>query len=440
MTIGAMTKRSAKKQSFKVSADGHYGPYGGRYAPEVLMPALIELEECFEDAKHDKRFLAELADLYRSYIGRPTPLYFCANLSRKLGGAKIYVKNEGTAHTGAHKINHCVGQALLAKRMNKRRIIAETGAGQHGLASSAVAARFGFECLVYMGAIDVARQRPNVFWMEQFGAKVIPVEFGGKRLKDAVNAALKDWITNVSSSHYLLGSCLGPHPFPEINRYFQKIVGEEIKEQLREATGKLPDVVMACVGGGSNAIGAFDAFFDEPSVKLVGVEAGGLGPKSGQHAIRFQGGTPGVVEGYKSYWLQNTDGQVSATHSISAGLDYAGIGPLHAFLRDQGRVSYTYATDREVLEAFKLLAKTEGIFPALESAHAVAEAIKLAPKLSSRQTIVVNVSGRGEKDIFILARNLGDKQFMRFLRDYIELYDTPKPRRAATKTRTRSSK
>ncbi len=434
-------KKAKGKQSFNASADGHYGVYGGRYAPEVLMPALIELEECFEDAKRDKRFLADLSELYRTFIGRPTPLYYCANLSKQLGGAKIYVKNEGAAHTGAHKVNHCVGQALLAQRMGKRRIIAETGAGQHGLASSAVAARFGFECLVYMGAIDVARQRPNVFWMEQFGAKVIPVEFGGKRLKDAVNAALKDWITNVSSSHYLLGSCLGPHPFPEINRYFQKIVGAEIKEQLREATGKLPDYVLACVGGGSNAIGAFDAFLDEPSVKLIGVEAGGLGPKSGQHAIRFQGGTPGVVEGYKSYWLQNSDGQVSATHSISAGLDYAGIGPLHAFLRDQGRVSYTYATDKEVLAAFKQLARAEGIFPALESAHAVAEAIKLAPKLSSRQTIVVNVSGRGEKDIFILARNLGDKQFMKFLRDYLDLYDVPEPpKKRAPKVRGRVAK
>ncbi len=413
-----MSKLKKAKISYDVSKLGFYGSYGGRYAPEVLMPALIELEECFKDAKNDKKFLRELKSLHQNFIGRPTPFYYCANLTKKIGGAQIYVKNEGAAHTGAHKINHCVGQALLAKRMGKKRIIAETGAGQHGLASSAVSAQFGFECVVYMGARDVARQRANAFWMEQLGAKVIPVEFGGKRLKDAVNAALKDWITNVKSSHYLLGSCLGPHPFPEINRYFQKVVGEEIKEQLKAQTGSLPDYVVACVGGGSNAIGAFDVFLKEPSVNLIGVEAGGKGNKKGENAIRFKG-KKGIVEGYKSYWLLNEDGQVENTHSISAGLDYAGIGPLHAYLHDVGRVKYESATDKEVLAAFKLLASSEGIFPALESAHAVAYALKLAKKLSSKKKIVINISGRGEKDIFILAKNLGDKKFSSFLEDYI---------------------
>lgn len=415
-----MAKKKSKAERYSVDKHGHYGPYGGRYVPEVLMPALLELEECFNDAVHDKSFREELANLYRTYIGRPTPLYHCENLSKSLKGAQIYLKNEGTAHTGAHKINHCVGQALLARRMGKKRIIAETGAGQHGLATSSVSARFGFECSVYMGARDVARQRPNVFWMEQLGAKVISVFSGGQRLKDAVNAALKDWITNVESTHYLLGSCLGPHPFPEVNRYFQKVVGNEIRAQMLEATGKLPDYVVAAVGGGSNSLGAFDAFLKEEKVALIGVEAGGKGKKLGQHAVRFNGGAPGVVEGYKSFWLQSKDGQIADTHSISAGLDYAGIGPLHAYLRDLGRVTYTSANDKEVLSAFQRLASTEGIFPALESAHAVAHAIKMAPKLSRKKTIVVNLSGRGEKDIFILARHLADSRFDHFLKDYLD--------------------
>ncbi len=382
------------------------------------MPALAELEECFCSAKKDKKFQQELAQTFRTYVGRPTPLYFCENLSRELGGAKIFVKNEGLAHTGAHKINHCVGQALLARRMNKQRLIAETGAGQHGLATATVAAKFGFECVIYMGALDVARQRPNVFWMEKLGAKVIPVEFGGKRLKDAVNAALKDWITNVRTTHYLLGSTLGPHPFPEVNRYFQSVVGHEIKLQMQEATGKLPDYVVACVGGGSNSAGAFNAFLPHKRVKLIGVEAGGKGPNSGAHAIRLRSGRIGIVEGYKSYWLLDDNGQVADTHSISAGLDYAGIGPLHALLHDQGRVTYTYALDKEVLHAVELLARTEGIFPALESAHALAHTVKLAPGLARSKTIVVNLSGRGDKDIFILAKHLADENFFDFLREY----------------------
>lgn len=418
-----MTKQTAKKQ-FTSDEDGHYGQFGGRYAPEVLMPALEELISTFYEAKEDPEFLKELRETQQKFIGRPTPLYFCQNLSNKLGGAKIYLKNEGLAHTGAHKINHCVGQALIARRMGKKRIIAETGAGQHGLATSSVCARFGLECEVYMGALDMARQRPNVFWMELLGSKVTAVEFGGKRLKDAVNAALKDWITNVRDSHYLIGSCLGPHPFPEMNRFFQRVIGEEILEQMAEAENSLPDYVIACVGGGSNSIGAFDAFLEHESVSLIGVEAGGKGVESGAHAARFQGGRVGVVEGYKSYWLLDEHGQVADTHSISAGLDYAGIGPLHALLHEEGRVEYTDATDEEVLQAFKELARNEGIFSALESAHALAHAIKLAPSLPADKKIVVNMSGRGEKDIFILAKRLGeenggDSSFMEFLQDYL---------------------
>ncbi len=415
-----MKKSNNTNPSFKPDAGGHYGPYGGRYAPEVLIPALEELEDCFSKAKKDAAFKKELAQGYKDFVGRPTPLLFCENLTKKLGGAKIYIKNEGLAHTGAHKINHCVGQVLLAKRMKKRRIIAETGAGQHGLATASVCAKYDMECVVYMGARDVERQRPNVFWMEQLGAKVVPVEFGGRRLKDAVNAALKDWITTVRDSHYLLGSALGPHPFPEINRYFQGIVGREIKKQFKEAAGSLPDYVIACVGGGSNSIGAFDAFLGEKKVKLIGVEAGGKGVRSGKHAVRFKGGRLGVVEGYKSYWLLDKNGQVADTHSISAGLDYAGVGPIHAQLHDTGRVEYTSARDTEVLAAVKMLAQTEGVIPALESAHAVAHAIALAPTLSKRKSIVVNLSGRGDKDIFILAKHIGDEKFTDFLKDYVD--------------------
>lgn len=406
--------------SFFPDDDGHYGIYGGRYAPEVLMPALEELGECFKQAREDKSFLDELSYYYSNFVGRPTPLYKCRNLSRKLGGAQMYIKNEGLCHTGAHKINHCVGQILLAKRMGKKRIIAETGAGQHGLATATVSAAFGCECVIYMGACDMERQRPNVFWMEQLGAEVRAVQDGGKRLKDAVNAALKDWIANVTTSHYLLGSCLGPHPFPEINRFFQRIVGKEIKEQLAAQCGKLPDYVIACVGGGSNSIGAFDAFLDDSSVQLVGVEAGGLGIETGKHAARFCGGRLGIIEGYKSYWLTDKHGQTLDTHSISAGLDYAGVGPFHSYLRDSGRVSYTYATDAEALNAFKELVSLEGVLPALESSHALAKALEIAPTLSSDKHIVVNISGRAEKDLFIIARSLDDKLFLEFLQKYTE--------------------
>lgn len=403
---------------FEVDSSGHYGKFGGRYAPEVLIPALTELEDCFKHIKLKDEFLNELSELQRSYIGRPTPLTFCENLSRQLGGAKIYLKNEGACLTGAHKINHCVGQILLAKHMGKKRIIAETGAGQHGLATASVCAKFGMECVIYMGAKDVERQRPNVFWMELLGAKVIPVKFGGQRLKDAVNAAIKDWISNVQTTHYLLGSVVGSHPFPEINRFFQKVVGQEIRKQVLDKTGCMPDYVIACVGGGSNSIGAFDVFLSEPEVNLIGVEAGGIGDKTGENACRMQHKKLGVVEGFKSYWLLDENRQVADTHSISAGLDYAGIGPLHAYLSELKRVKYTSRTDSEALQAIRILAREEGIIPAIESAHALSEALELAPTLKQDKTIVVNLSGRGDKDMFILAKSFDDGNFKEFLRDY----------------------
>lgn len=408
------------KTSFDGDSKGHFGNYGGRYAPEMLIPALLELEEAYNDAKKDPRFVREFLELLYTYAGRPTPLTNARNLSRKLGGAKIYLKNEGLNLSGAHKVTHCIGQALLAKRMGKKRIIAETGAGQHGVAAATVAAKFGSECVVYMGSVDVARQRPNVFWMEQLGAKVVPVAFGTKTLKDAVNAALKDWITNVRNTHYLLGSTVGPHPFPTINRDFQQIVGLEVKEEILRREGKLPDYVVACTGGGSNAMGIFYRFLGDEGVELIGVEAGGRGTKRiGDHAARFEGGETGVVEGYKSLFLQDKYGNISPTHSVSAGLDYPGIGPQLAYLGEIGRVKFAYAKDEEVINAYKLLAKTEGIICALESAHAVSEAIKIAPKLSKDKIIVVNLSGRGDKDIFIVAEALNDKNWKEFLRTKI---------------------
>lgn len=401
--------------------ESHFGKFGGRYVPEMLIPALEELEAAYESAKKDPEFKKEFLDLLKNYCGRPTPLTFAANLTKKLGGAKIYLKNEGLNHTGAHKITHCVGQVLLAKKMGKKRIIAETGAGQHGLASATVAARFGMECIVYMGATDIARQRPNVFWMEQLGAKVISVEYGNKTLKDAVNAALKDWIENVADSYYLLGSVVGPHPYPTITRDFQSIVGEEIEKQLKDLKIDAPDYIVACVSGGSNAMGAFNNFINKKRVRLIGVEAGGRSKKIGDNAARFNGtGTVGVVQGYKSYFLQNSDGQLLDTHSISAGLDYAGVGPEVAYLKDKGRIEMDSVTDKEALDAFKTLASLEGIIPALESAHAVAKAIKLAPTLEKDKVIVVNLSGRGDKDLFIIAEAFKDKKFYSFLKDFIK--------------------
>ncbi len=399
---------------------GHFGKYGGRYVSEMLMPALIELEKEYEKAKKDKAFRNEFQYLLKTFSGRPTPLTFAANLTEKFGGAKIYFKNEGLNHTGAHKITHCIGQALIAKRLGKTRLIAETGAGQHGLATATVAAKFGFSCTVYMGEIDIARQRPNVFLMEQLGAKVIPVTFGSKTLKDAVNAAMKDWIENVATTHYVLGSVVGPHPYPTMNRDFQSIVGKEIKKQLKEQEHRLPDYVIACVGGGSNAMGAFDEFLSTSSVTLIGVEAGGKGKKIGDHAVRFPGGSTGVIEGYKSYFLQDDDGQLQKTHSISAGLDYPGIGPQLSYLHDAKRIKFVSASDKEVLTTVQTLAKIEGIIPALESAHAAAYAIKLAPKLPKNEIIVVNLSGRGDKDIFILTKAYKDKKFYEFMEKQIK--------------------
>lgn len=400
----------------------HFGPYGGRYVPEMLIPALEELKAAYLVAKKDPTFRQDLQELYTTFSGRPTPLIYASNLTRELGGAKIYLKNEGMNHTGAHKINHCLGQILLAKRMGKTRVIAETGAGQHGLATATVAAKFGMKCTIYMGEVDIARQRPNVFYMERLGATVVSVKSGSRTLKDAVNAAIKDYIANTRDTHYVIGSALGPDPYPEMNRDFQSVVGREVKQTLLKREGRLPDLLVACVGGGSNAMGLFHPFIKNTEVKMVGVEAGGVGNKLGQHASRFNGGSVGVIEGYKSYFLQTSDGQVAPTHSISAGLDYPGIGPEPAYLRDVGRITFTSATDKEALRAYELLARTEGILPALESAHAVAEVIKRAPTMKSTEIVVVNISGRGDKDLFIVARELHDASFKQFLVEEVGRY------------------
>lgn len=379
------------KTNIEPDAQGHFGVFGGQYVPELLIPALQDLTATYEQAKADPQFKVELIDLLQNYVGRPSPLYFAEQLTKQLGGAQIYLKNEGLNHTGAHKINHCVGQALLAKRMGKKRLIAETGAGQHGVATATVAAKFGLQCTVHMGKVDMERQAPNVFWMKLLGAEVVAVESGSQTLKDAVTSALQDWMGDPTESYYLLGSALGPHPYPMMVRDFQSVIGLEVKQQLP----KLPDVLVACVGGGSNAIGLFNAFIDEPSVRLIGVEAAG--------AARLQHTpTPGVIDGYKSFFLQDADGNLAATHSVAAGLDYPGIGPEHALLHATGRAEYVSITDAEALAAVKVLATTEGIIPALESAHAIAYALKLAPQLSSDQIMVVNISGRGDKDYFIL--------------------------------------
>ena len=383
---------------------GHFGPYGGRYVPEVLMAPVEELEKAYREARGDEAFQAELADLLRNFAGRPTPLYAARRLGGSLGGARIWLKREDLLHTGAHKINNCLGQALLARRMGKRRIIAETGAGQHGVATATVCALLGFECVVYMGEEDMRRQRLNVFRMRLLGAKVTAVATGSRTLKDAISEAMRDWVANVGDTYYLLGSALGSHPYPMMVRDFQKIIGEEARRQILEAEGRLPDTVIACVGGGSNAIGIFHAFVSDRDVALVGVEAGGRGDGAGQHAARFRGGAPGVLQGAYSYLLQDENGQVSLTHSVSAGLDYAMIGPEHAWLHDQHRAEYTAVSDQEALAAARMLSRTEGIIPALESAHAVAEAVKRAPAAKDK-IFVVNVSGRGDKDIDIYREN-----------------------------------
>jgi tryptophan synthase beta chain len=386
-------------------AGGHFGPYGGRYVPEVLMAPLEELELAYLEARGDPEFQAELSDLLGNYAGRPTPLYHARRLSENLGGARIYFKREDLLHTGAHKINNALGQGLLARRMGKRRIIAETGAGQHGVATATVCALLGLECVVYMGEEDMRRQRLNVFRMRLLGATVTPVTTGSRTLKDAISEAMRDWVTNVSTTYYLLGSALGAHPYPIMVRDFQKVIGEEARRQILEAEGRLPDAVFACVGGGSNAIGIFHAFLPDEQVRLIGVEAGGRGEKLGEHAARFRGGAPGVLHGAFSYLLQNDDGQVSLTHSVSAGLDYALIGPEHAWLHDQQRAEYVAASDAEALQAARLLCRTEGLIPALESAHAAAEAVRRAPGARG-QIYIVNMSGRGDKDIDIYRENL----------------------------------
>lgn len=387
---------------------GRFGQFGGSYVPETLVTALEDLTKEYEIAKQDPEFQKELAHYLKEFAGRPTGLYYAERLTDELGGAKIYLKREDLLHTGAHKINNAIGQALLAKRMGKKRVIAETGAGQHGVATATVCARFGLECVVYMGAVDMERQKLNVFRMRLCGAEVRSVESGQKTLKDAVNEAMRDWVTNVRDTHYILGSALGAHPYPMMVRDFHKVIGEETRKEILEKEGRLPDELVACVGGGSNAIGLFYDFLDEEGIRMVGVEAGGHGIKLGEHAARFEGGRLGVLQGSKTYILQDPDGQIELTHSISAGLDYAAIGPEHAYYRDQGRIDFEYATDEDVLEAFKTLSRTEGIIPALESSHAIAYVLKRAPQMKKDQILVMSLSGRGDKDVNQVAKILGE--------------------------------
>ena len=403
LTLGANTYRSGP------DGNGRFGEFGGRFVGETLMPAILEVEQAYTEARADKAFQAELDVYLKHYVGRPSPLWFAQRLTAHLGGAKVYLKREELNHTGAHKINSCMGQILLARRMGKTRIIAETGAGQHGVATATVCALFGLPCTVYMGATDVERQKPNVFRMKLLGAEVKSVTSGAATLKDAMNEALRDWVANVRDTYYLIGTVAGPHPYPAMVRDFQCIIGEEAKAQLQEAEGRLPDVAVAAIGGGSNAMGLFHPFLDDAAVKLVGVEAAGLGLDSGKHAASLTGGRPGVLHGNRTYLLQDDDGQITEAHSISAGLDYPGIGPEHSWLHDIGRVEYASATDQEALEAFQLCTRTEGIIPALEPAHALAHVTKLAPTMEKDSIILVNLSGRGDKDIFTVAEHLGVK-------------------------------
>jgi tryptophan synthase beta chain len=403
MATAVITK--AKKSATKV-VPGRFGVYGGRYVPETLMAALEELEREYEKAKRDRSFQRRLDELLRTYAGRPTPLFLARRLTQKLGGAKIYLKREDLLHTGAHKINNCLGQALLVKRMGKQRVIAETGAGQHGVATATVCALLGFECVVYMGTEDMRRQELNVFRMRMLGAEVRGVDSGSRTLKDAINEAMRDWVTNVRTTHYLLGSVLGAHPYPTMVRDFHRVIGREARAQILKAEGRLPAAIIACVGGGSNSIGIFYDFIKDKKVKFIGVEAGGRGERLGEHAARFHGGSPGVLQGTYSYVLQDEAGQIAPTHSVSAGLDYPSIGPEHAWLKEIGRAEYVSASDAEALEACTLLARTEGIIPALESAHAVSEVMKQAPRMKKADVVIVNVSGRGDKDTGILKEQL----------------------------------
>lgn len=397
--------------------------FGGAYVPEMLWKTLQELIAAFEKAKKDREFQKEFADLLKNFSGRPTPLIFAERATKELGGAKIYLKNEGANHTGAHKITHCLGQGLVAKRLGKKTLIADTGAGQHGVATATVAAKLGLKCTIFMGHVDIERQRPNVFLMERLGATVVPVEYGSKTLKDAVNEGLKFWMQNLDEVYFVIGSVVGPKPYPEMNRYFQSVIGREIRSELAARENKLPDVVVACVGGGSNAIGSFYDFIPNLQVRLVGVEAGGHGKKIGEHASRKLGGEAGIFQGYKSLFLQTKDGQIAPTHSISAGLDYPGIGPELANLYTQGRVELTYATDKEAVSAVDFFARLEGVISALESAHALAEVQKLAPKMPKNSIVVATLSGRGDKDLFNFARAFKDKSFRDFLKDEYGRYD-----------------
>jgi tryptophan synthase beta chain len=397
--------------SYRTGPDerGHFGIFGGRFAAETLMPLILELEQAYGQARHDPAFQQEMASYQKDYVGRPSPLYFAQRLTQHLGGAKIYLKREELNHTGSHKLNNVLGQILLARRMGKRRIIAETGAGQHGVATATMCANFGLDCVVYMGAVDVERQKPNVFRMKMLGAEVRPVESGSKTLKDAMNEALRDWVTNVEDTFYCIGTVAGPHPYPAMVRDFQCVIGDETRQQIMDAEGRLPDSLVACIGGGSNAMGLFHPFLDEPAVEIYGVEAAGHGLSTGLHAASLTGGRPGVLHGNRTYLLMDDDGQIKDAHSISAGLDYPGIGPEHSWLHETGRVTYISATDDEALAAFQLLSKLEGIIPALEPAHAIAKVVELAPQKAKDHLMVVNLSGRGDKDLFTVAEHLGSR-------------------------------
>ncbi|KXF79578.1 tryptophan synthase subunit beta [Paramesorhizobium deserti] len=401
--------KPAEPNSFRTGPDeeGMFGIFGGRFVAETLMPLILELQDAYDSAKDDPEFKAELQNLSTHYAGRPSKLYYAEGLTKHLGGAKIYFKREDLNHTGSHKINNCLGQILLAKRMGKTRIIAETGAGQHGVASATVAARFGLPCVVYMGATDVERQKPNVFRMKLLGAEVKPVTAGNGTLKDAMNEALRDWVTNVEDTYYLIGTAAGPHPYPELVRDFQAVIGTEARQQILEQEGRLPDALIAAVGGGSNAIGLFHPFLDDKDVKIYGVEAGGHGLDGNEHCASMNAGRPGVLHGNRTYLLQDEDGQILEGHSVSAGLDYPGVGPEHSWLRDTGRVSYVPILDNEALDAFQLTTRVEGIIPALESAHAIAYAVKLAPTMGKDQVMIVNLSGRGDKDVHTVGKLLG---------------------------------
>ena len=403
---------------------GYYGQYGGAFIPEILFATFEELNGAFQEAKNDPAFWQEYEDIMSTYSCRPTPLTYAENLTRHLGGAQLFVKREDLNHTGAHKANNVMGQGMLVKRMGKTRVIAETGAGQHGVATATMAAKFGFRCTIYMGEVDVERQRPNVFWMERLGAEVVPVKYGTRILKDAINEAFRDWVSHMDDTHYVLGTACGPHPFPEMVSYFQSIIGKEARDQMLTRKGKLPARVYACVGGGSNAMGIFSGFMEDP-VELVGVEAGGEGLDSGRHAVRLasEDGSLGVAQGYKSFFLQDSDGQMKETHSVAAGLDYVGVSPILASLRDEGRVRFESATDREVVEALSLTIRKEGLIPALESAHAFAQAFKEAPGLSPDDVILINQSGRGDKDIFTIADAFDDPKWKAFIRSKAEAYN-----------------